>query len=140
MHYGSPKMTIINADFTVGPVLTPARLRILKTLGFASVVSAASDAELAEAGRRPGEIKLAVEAADLRYRELPADHETAAAHLAELAETLPKPVYVFAGNKEDAAQIWAVAMTGTLEDTVIRQALARAGRLPAKPRPSGLAA
>lgn len=131
MKNGNPLFTIINADIAVGPVLTPALLRILKTLGFASVVSAACNADFAEGDHQAPQVALAVEAASLPYHDLPEDPDAASKRLAELFGVLPKPIYLFAGDEGDAAEIWATAVTGTIEEPVIRHALARVGRVPA---------
>lgn len=136
----NPMFTIINADIAVGPVPTLSLQRVLKTLGFASVVSAASDADFAEAGRTAGEVALAVEAANMIYRDLPEDHDAAAMRLHELIDALPKPIYLFAADEADAAGLWAAAMTGVLEESAIRHALARVGRLPVETEMSELAA
>lgn len=125
------RLTILSPGYAVGPLLTPKTLRLLKTLGFASVINTLSEdsvlsdihhSNLAEWVRGRG----------MEYRDLGVSSiniisdETAARFRTVLAE-VPRPVFIFSRSGSRATALWAAAMAGTLTATEIREATARAG-------------
>ncbi|MEE9321709.1 MAG: hypothetical protein V3U76_14785 [Granulosicoccus sp.] len=128
MHTTNRRFTILSSDYAVGPEASPMTLRMIKMLGYASVVNICDQ----DRERSTREVTASNVHEDTTYRQFSVDSidnidDTQIQHFSEILNDIPKPVFVFSENGLRATAMWAASMMGTEDWQDIKTAASRAG-------------
>ena len=120
----------LSPDYAVSPQISPEDVAAIVQAGFAGVICNRPDTEVPHALRADA-LRHAVEAAGLRFEELPLTHQTMTsdniAKQVELAKACNGPVLAYCASGTRCSVVWAISQVGHMSVDHILQKARSAG-------------
>ena len=126
------KLTILTSEVAVTGFMTPRCLRIVKTMGFSTVInmmppSPSTIDDIYEKG-----LANKVRKFKLEYRHFPISStqdidQNMIDHFREVMAEIPKPAVIFSRSGQRAVTLWALAMQDVLTSEQLAEKASRAG-------------
>lgn len=126
------KVTFLTPSVAVTGFMTPKCLRIIKTLGFSSVINMMPTATSVMEDIPEKALASKVRSRGLEYRRLPVNSELEIDQdliesFKETLEEIPKPAIIFSRTGKNAVSVWACAMQNILTCEELAAIASRAG-------------
>jgi len=126
------KVTFLTPEIAVTGFMTPRCLRIVKTLGFSTVINMMPRSPSSLDDIVEKELAKNVRKSGLEYRKLPVSSvkdidQTMINKFSEMMDEIPKPTVIFSRTGHRAVTLWALAMQGVLTSNELDEKANRAG-------------
>ena len=126
------KVTFLTSDVAVTGFMTPKCLRIVKTMGFFSVINMMPQASCVIEDIPEKSLANRVRSSGLEYRKLSVNSESEIdadliEKFKEVVAEVPKPAIIFSRTGKNAVTVWASAMQNILTCEELTAKASRAG-------------
>ncbi len=121
----SNKITFIAPGIAVTGFMTPAKLRIVRTMGFASIINPLPQSGSVFEGMTEENLAHKARSFGMEYHKL--TDQLPVSTLRDALNDVPKPAIIFSRTGRSALMLWALAMQDVIRTDEIAAAAARIG-------------